>query len=416
MMFADHTQNTRRRPRALGWVGCLLLVMALIGLSHQNLFGAPAVYYTATTGSDSNPGTSAAPFRTLGKGVSVLTPGDTLLVAPGIYAEALTGNIPSGTSWTAPVTLKALDPAARPVIRPSSGGPLHFQGQQYIIVDGFVLDGVTETSENAVKITVGGGLPAAHHIRIANSEIKNAPRSGVLTTNAADYNEFINLDVHDNGTNNTLDHGLYLATSYNLVERCRVHNNAAYGVHVYQGTANMASGNIVRNNLIYGNNGPYAFGIILSSGAGNQAYNNVIRGNTGGIQVDYGAPQGTLIYNNTIYANSSSYAIYIGSESSGAVVRNNILYRNSSDSITDNGASTTTSNNLMGTDPRFVNEAQLDLRLQSASSAVDGGMTLAQVTTDFDGTARPQGVRYDIGAYEYKAGAPAAPTNLRIVP
>jgi hypothetical protein len=37
------------------------------------------------------------------------------------------------------------------------------------------------------------------------------------------------------------------------------------------------------------------------------------------------------------------------------------------------------------------------------SPAIDVGQTLVDVTTDLEGTPRPQGNAYDIGAYEYRS-------------
>ena len=65
----------------------------------------PSVYYVSLTGSDNNPGTLAQPFGTINHGASILTPGDTLYIRAGTYAEQLVDAIPSGTSWTAPVTI-----------------------------------------------------------------------------------------------------------------------------------------------------------------------------------------------------------------------------------------------------------------------------------------------------------------------
>ncbi|HEY6040389.1 MAG TPA: choice-of-anchor Q domain-containing protein, partial [Kofleriaceae bacterium] len=51
-------------------------------------------------------------------------------------------------------------------------------------------------------------------------------------------------------------------------------------------------------------------------------------------------------------------------------------------------------------DPLFVNYAMHDFRLESASPAVDAAA--AGPSIDVLGTTRPQGSRYDLGAYEYK--------------
>jgi hypothetical protein len=52
-----------------------------------------ASYYVATTGDDANPGTRSSPFRSLSKAVSVLKPGETLLVRAGTYV----GSYATGT-------------------------------------------------------------------------------------------------------------------------------------------------------------------------------------------------------------------------------------------------------------------------------------------------------------------------------
>ena len=57
-------------------------------------------YYVSTTGSDSNPGTITQPFRTLGHGVGVLNPGDTLYVPAGVPHQFL---MEPGQSFTAMV-------------------------------------------------------------------------------------------------------------------------------------------------------------------------------------------------------------------------------------------------------------------------------------------------------------------------
>ena len=53
-------------------------------------------------------------------------------------------------------------------------------------------------------------------------------------------------------------------------------------------------------------------------------------------------------------------------------------------------------------DPLFINPGVLDFHLKPASPCIDAGTTLAYVTTDFDSITRPQGIGYDMGAYEYQ--------------
>src|SRR3954465_3059681 len=68
---------------------------------------ATATLYVATSGSDSNAGTLAAPLKTIQKAVDLVAAGGTIAVRGGTYA--LTTNITiakSGTS-SAPITLTA---------------------------------------------------------------------------------------------------------------------------------------------------------------------------------------------------------------------------------------------------------------------------------------------------------------------
>jgi len=361
-------------------------------------------YYVATTGSDANPGTETQPFRTIAHGVSGLTPGDTLYVLSGTYAEALIHSIPPGTSWDSPVTVAAA-PGHTVTIKPNSGANfvLHFQGpQQYIVIDRLILD-ATNVTYDAVKITGGvDPLGPAHHIQLIRCEVKNAPRQGILVTDFAGWNEFIDLDVHDNGTT-WYDHGLYISTSHNLVEESIVYHNRGFGIHVYvEEVGQTANNNIVRSNHVYNNSyldPDYGGGILLGSGDGNTAHNNLVHNSSRGIRVAYlGAPN-TTIYNNTVYGNAQS-GLSLRSDVSGAVFKNNIVYSNGSTNVEDLGTGTIFNHNLIGTNPLFANAAAGDFRLQSGSPAIDAGISVNSVTTDIAGTLRPQGIAYDIGAYE----------------
>jgi parallel beta-helix repeat protein len=324
-------------------VGHIIYALSLVGVIFNVPISQGETYYVAHDGNDSNAGTETEPFRTMGRGVRVLTPGDTLYVREGTYEESFFDSIPSGDSWDAPVTIAALSDETV-TIRPNPGAEqvFVFQGADthYIIVDGFIMD-AANVSDDVIKITYESDpTDVAHSIRITNSELKDGPYNGILVMGG--NNEFTNLRIHDNGV--ALDgHGLYIASADNLIEGCEIHDNGGWGVHVYDEYANagMVNDNIVRNNKIYRNgvNGRGA-GIILSSGSGNQAYDNEIWENAGGgIDVDYGASD-TEVRNNTIYSNGQ-FGIYIGSGSFNSIIENNDIYDNNGPSILDFGSETT---------------------------------------------------------------------------
>lgn len=55
-------------------------------------------------------------------------------------------------------------------------------------------------------------------------------------------------------------------------------------------------------------------------------------------------------------------------------------------------------------------------KLSSKSSAIDAAATLSEFNTDIEGAPKPQGLRWDIGGFEYTDPYNlGAPTNLRVV-
>jgi parallel beta-helix repeat protein len=383
-----------------------LLALARLPVATAEAASAPR-YYVAINGHDSNRGTEAQPFRTLRKGVSVLTPGATLYVKGGTYSEDMIDTIPGGRSWSQPVTIAAY-PGHEVVVKPPRGSKyvLRFRGahQAYIILSGLTID-ASNVRYEAVRITSGGTpATAAHHIRLIESEIKNSPINGIVTADFAHSNEFIRLFVHHhgdiNGDGTRTGTGFYLASNNNLVEQCVI-QDAGYGVLVSKPGV-LAHGNVIRNNAITRNR----FGGLLRRGSQNLFYNNLVFQNGAmGLMIDDAADRAE-VFNNTMYRNGG-YGIYIGSGSTGAKVVNNIVYANAPD-IRNVGRSTTLGHNIT-VDPKFFDAERLDFRLRNGSPAIDGGVRLALVTRDALGSSRPQGLTHDVGAFEMTPASPPAP-------
>ncbi|MEZ4272382.1 MAG: right-handed parallel beta-helix repeat-containing protein [Myxococcota bacterium] len=410
------------------------LVCMNIGLSLvAGVFAAPAAvfakdyYASAQSGSDANPGSEQQPFLTLEKGVSVLNPGDTLVVRGGTYHRATADwSPPSGTSWEQAVTIRASH-GEQVIVKPLPGATtFEFrQGSHYIIMDGLTID--AKGGHDAIRMG-----PTGHHIRIMNSEIKNAPRNGIQVSEG-EFHEFINLSIHDNdGAFNPgkplQSYGIYMPGDNNLVKGCSIYRNAGYGIHVFH-SSGTPSHNTIVNNMVYDND---SIGIGIYRGTDNLVANNVIWGNSHGIHLDYGASK-TKLYHNTVYGNDTN-EILLGDSSSDSTVINNMLVSTQPDPalIVSNGsgASTISNNLIVGTDPgnllkvwdanaflsgnlvgaafepKLRDPAELDFRLGEGSSAIDAGVVVEAVKTDYAGVSRSQGALPDIGAFEFGGTAP----------
>jgi hypothetical protein len=95
------------------WAGTLAVCLLPFTLA-QAQQPVAAVYYVSPLGNDANPGTLAAPFRSIQHAANVTHPGDTVLIRSGTYYEDQIDITISGTPLR-PITFKAY-PGEQPVI------------------------------------------------------------------------------------------------------------------------------------------------------------------------------------------------------------------------------------------------------------------------------------------------------------
>ena len=105
-----------------------------------------------------------------------------------------------------------------------------------------------------------------------------------------------------------------------------------------------------------------------------------------------------VIENNVFYDPRAVAVQYSGGSYVNCVIRRNMIYGGVASAAPPTGM--TILDNLDDTDPLLANPTGFDFHLTMASPAVDAGNTLAQVADDFDGTPRPQGGGFDLGAFE----------------
>jgi len=381
-----------------------------------------ATRYVSTTGNDGNAcsttdsaGTNKA---TLSGGISCMAAGDTLYIHAGTYTATYSYSGPNGTSYTDAPIISAY--SGETVTLASTGGqnaPLTINNHSYVQFQNLIFDGIAQTGPSDASGGVMLIQNGSHHIRFTNCEFKRAYSNNVLTAAGGGSDphhlEFISCTFHDSRNVGYSVHGCYASrTSDSIWDKCVFYNNPYYGLHIYEGIANVCNRNVVKNCTFHdngkkGGTGVVA-GLLLSSGNDNIAYNCIFYSEPSlATQTFLGT--NNQFYNLTVYnvgKGTSDAALQLTSSSTNAKVQNLILWNNYSNTIQNLGTGTTLSNNLT-VDPSFVNAASQDFHLQSGSAAKDAGISLSSIfTTDFDAVGRPQGASWDEGAYEYVVASP----------
>lgn len=432
-----------------------ILIFAVSMLLSMLSNGYTATYYVAKTGSDSNSCAKAqsqsTPKFTIAQGRACLSSGDTLIIKGGTYAERITGGVPSGTSWSNVTTIKGA-PGEAAILKPTGlQRIIELSSERYIVFENLILDGDNATG-SSFGISLGGGSgQAANHLRFQDIEIKDVASTGVIDgpddpVNTGGFNEFIRVKIRNLGSARLPccpEHGFYISASNDLFDGVEVYDNRddrGYGMHIYGGASFTFRNNIVRNssfhhsagsggiavrtdgtifenNLFY-NNG--ATGLVLTGRNANVVVrNNTVYGNAG----SYG--QGIILFQtgsgpisliNNLVSGNSQAGISIES-APGTTVSNNLSSNNAGGNFVDVSGQATLSNNLFGSsfNPKFVNPGAQDFHLQAGSAAIDVGVTIGALTTDKDGTTRPQGSKFDIGAYECRTSTLSPPAHFRLV-
>ena len=138
-------------------------------------------FYVATTGNDSNDGSQLRPFRTINgafRRVTNLTGGDTIMVMPGIYQEAVT--VKRGGTASADLRLVSETPRAAQIRSPAGTYSAINIQQNYVTVEGF--DVQAGGRGHAIEATFLNGdttKNGPHHITIRNNVCHDSAGSGI---------------------------------------------------------------------------------------------------------------------------------------------------------------------------------------------------------------------------------------------
>lgn len=332
------------------------------------------------------------------------------------------------------------------------------------LIDGFTVENGGATSSYISGM--GGGAMIAGNSTVQNCIVRNNKSNnnyggGVSILNGTLSNCLVEDNTTDGTSGNRMGGGIFTnpgATATATIKDCVVRSNTAQAVNgngggiasfgggvtnilnskIYNnqavnGTTLMNGGAIyfmsgnaeskIQNCLIYNNSGSTA---IFTGNVANY-YNNTIVNNEGYVYLS--SPTATYnLSNNIVWANNNG-AAGAAAGFGGAANSENVLLNNNYIDYHHPYPTAATGNNIVDkvNPPLFIQPTSFignatnatqeteivnaNFQLQQSSPCIDKGMTIAEVTTDIAGTARPLGTAYEIGAYEFN---PSLSSNKQI--
>ena len=346
----------------------------------------PPQCYVSPIGSDTNSGSSSAPWRTINKAASVASAGTTVHVAPGVYAERVRSNR-SGTASARIRFVSDVRWAAK--ITPTGTGTGGWGGSygwrntgSYVEINGFEI-----TPARGASMDSGIYLPSGKNIWALNNKIHHVSVNGMPEGPGGISNDlgtdniyYIGNLLYDIGyTQRT--HGIYCASGICQIINNVIGNVSGYGVSLWHTPHDV----LIYNNTIFnsGMRGHYSSGGILV-GAGEHP----------------GADARNCIVSNNIVYGSPSFGIMEGGTTHNNKFINNLTYNNYRNWGLQNG----TQSGTVSADPKFVNykiDGTGNYRLQPSSPAIEKALARYAPAIDFDGYNRRTGGAPDIGAFEW---------------
>jgi hypothetical protein len=326
----------RTTVKFLALFGLMACVPAALGQSNSS-------FYVATNGNDSNPGTEAAPWRTVQHAADTVRAGSTVNVRGGIYEELVTiktsGNATDGyiTFRSFPGETAILD--AEHIAPDGRGGILTIRDKSYVRIEGFEIRNYHAAEHRLTPLGISV-MGSGSHIELLNNNVhhieqtfegRDGPGHGANGFGIAVYGTDAKTPISELVIDGNEVHHLQTGSSESLVVNGNVtnfrithnvvHDNNNIGIDVigFERTApdpavDQARDGVVSGNLVYN-----------ITSRGNPAYGN--EQNSDGIYVDGGTR--VLIEQNVMH--DVDFGIELASEhkdraTSYITARNNLIY------------------------------------------------------------------------------------------
>lgn len=404
--------------------------------------GWAKTYFVSLSGNDNNAGTSAAPFATLLKGVSVMAPGDTLRVRQGRYQQRL--YVPLSGTVSAPLTIKAdegvtlVDAINRQNIRVTgsnvnisgfkvSDSPLdcvlveagasnvvlsglevsncryhgvHIMGSNITVENTKVTNASLVHEDEKALVSWSSGLKiamGANNVTLRGNFVSENWGEGIAITRGVNISVVSNVVVDNYSANIYVDNSVNVDVIRNMIyctenpsvkRQGRIADGIATAEEYYQGWGNRLANLRVLNNIVHSCLRGFSYSRTKSSFAGSGGLRNTIVGqntfyNIKRVGVFVNEAEETLLWfqNNLIDA-AGDFAYFEDLNGGGpqGVMADYNFWANGKPPFWENANGPNDVNNY---DPIFVNgvpDFNVDsFRLAENSPAVDGGKYYSQV-------------------------------------
>jgi hypothetical protein len=369
--------------------------LVLLYIFANSLLSAATTYYVAPDGKDSNQGSSGSPFRTIQKAADIVNPGDIVIIRDGVY----TG-----------------DSTVVAIIRRSgaAGQWITFKAENEW---GALIDGRNNTSRHGIDLDDGVG-----YVRIEGLRIQGTISGGFSAKeNTHDIVYYRNL-LHNIGRNCTDTAGGQVGfRDEGSSTRFVYDSNVLHTIGRLR--PNEGCTNLSTNNYANHDHGMYLSGSHVT--IVNNVFYNLRSG--WGIQSAQGAKDWLIANNTFAFPNPDRDGhIVLWQSNSSFTIANNIFYEprgaaielnpcsSKTNIVVRNNVSTaprmlaggscrgvTLTNNDTSTDPRLVDPEEGSFQLSATSPAIDIADVSVSALLDHNGTPRPQGGGFDVGAFEF---------------